>query len=277
MSKKTILITGTSSGIGKATVKYFSDRGWNVAATLRNPEKDTQMRVWPNVKTYALDVTQQSSVNTAIENAIRDFGGIDVIVNNAGYGAEGIFEKATPEQIQKQFDTNVFGVMNVIRGILPHFRQKKNGTIINITSMGGLITFPMYSVYHATKWAVEGFAESLHFELKPLGIRIKNIEPGAIQTDFYGRSKDSFINDKLTDYDNYEKAVTINIAKAAVNASGPEVVAKKVFKAANSRSYRLRYGAGNQATWILPLRNILPLSWFFATVRMVVEKGFRKK
>jgi NAD(P)-dependent dehydrogenase (short-subunit alcohol dehydrogenase family) len=277
MNKKTILITGTSSGIGKATVKYFSDRGWNVAATLRSPDKDSEMKNWPNVKTYALDVTNPSSISAAITATISDFGGIDAIVNNAGYGAEGIFEKATPEQIQKQFDTNVFGVMNVIRGILPHFRQKKGGTIINITSMGGLITFPLYSVYHATKWSVEGFAESLHFELKPLGIRIKNVEPGAIKTDFYGRSKDSFTNTALTDYDAYEKAVMLNIAKAELSAPGPEVVAKTVFKAANSRTYKLRYRAGSQAVWILPLRKMIPLRWFFAIVRMVTEKGFRKK
>jgi NAD(P)-dependent dehydrogenase (short-subunit alcohol dehydrogenase family) len=277
MSKKTILITGTSSGIGKATVKYFSDRGWNVAATLRSPDKDTEMKTWPNVKTYALDVTNQTSIENTIKSAIADFGSIDVIVNNAGYGAEGIFEKATPQQIQQQFDTNVFGVMNVIRGILPHFRQKKSGTIINITSMGGLITFPLYSVYHATKWSVEGFAESLHFELKPLGIRIKNVEPGAIKTNFYHGSKDTFTNDALTDYTHYEEVVRLNITKAELSAPGPAVVAKTVFKAANSNSYKLRYRAGSQAVWILPLRRMIPLSWFFGIVRMVVEKGFKKK
>lgn len=276
-TNKTILITGASSGIGKATVIYFQQQGWNVAATMRSPEKEKELGKLPQVKLFRLDVMDETTIREAVEGAIAAFGGIDVIVNNAGYGAVGIFEAATPEQIKRQFETNVFGVMNVIRAVLPHFRAKKSGTIINITSMGGRITFPIYSVYHGTKWAVEGFAEALQFELRPFNIRVKNVEPGAIKTDFYERSMDLFKKEGLTAYDEYERVVYTSTQKAGENAPGPEVIARKVFKAANDRSFRLRYPGSMQSSMLLLLRHWLPLSWFNAIVRSIVEKGFSGK
>ncbi|MGL4597722.1 MAG: SDR family oxidoreductase [Bacteroidia bacterium] len=272
---KTVLITGTSSGIGRATVQYFSANGWNVAATMRSPEKETELGKLPNVKLYKLDVMDSASIESAIESAMRDFGNLDVVVNNAGYGAVGIFEAASDEQIRRQFDTNVFGVMNVTRAILPHFREKRNGTIVNVTSMGGLITFPIYSVYHGTKWAVEGFAEALQFELRPFNIRIKNVEPGAIKTDFYDRSMDLFKKEGLTAYDKYEQVVYANTQKAGEDAPGPEVVAKKIFKAANDTNFKLRYPVGGTAPALLAMRRFIPLSWFMGIVRSVVEKGYK--
>jgi NAD(P)-dependent dehydrogenase (short-subunit alcohol dehydrogenase family) len=273
---KTVLITGASSGIGKATALHFAQNGWNVAATMRRPEQETELSQHPNVKLFRLDVTDAASIRQALADARAAFGGIDAVVNNAGYGAIGIFEAATPEQIQRQFDTNVFGVMNVIREILPYFREKRDGTIINVTSMGGLITFPIYSVYHATKWAVEGFAEALQFELKPFNIRVKNVEPGAIKTDFYDRSMDLFRKDGLTAYDEYQRVTFANSQKAGANAPGPEVVAKAIFRAANDRSFRLRYPAGGQGPMLLALRRFVPLGWFTGIVAGVVEKGFKR-
>ena len=272
---KTILITGASSGIGKAIALYFASKGWNVAATMRNPTKEVELNQMDNIKLYSLDVIEKPSIKKAIQSTINDFGQIDVIVNNAGYGALGIFEKSTDAQLRKQFDVNVFGALNVIKEILPHFRNNKKGTIINITSVGGLITFPLYSAYHATKWALDGFSESLHYELKPLGIKVKNVEPGAIKTDFYSRSQDLFVDDNITDYDNYETACIRNMQEAGEKAPGPEVVAKVVWKAANSRSFKLRYPAGSDAKALLFLRRIIPNSWFFGLVRFVVEKGFK--
>ena len=273
--KKTVLITGTSSGIGKSSALYFASKGWNVAATMRTPEKEKELSKVDGIKLFKLDVTDPASIQSAIEESISVFGGIDVVVNNAGYGGVGVFEAASQEQIQRQFDTNVFGVMNVTRAILPYFRQKKSGTIINVTSVGGLITFPIYSVYHSTKWAVEGFAEALQYELRPFNIKIKNIEPGAIKTDFYDRSQDLFKKEGLTDYDNYAKVAFENTHNAGVNAPGPEVVAKKIYKAALDRSFRLRYPAGPQAPALLFLRRLLPLSWFRGIVKLVVERGFK--
>ena len=273
--KKTVLITGTSSGIGKSTALYFASKGWNVAATMRTPEKEKELSKVDGIKLFKLDVTDPASIQSAIEESISVFGGIDVVVNNAGYGGVGVFEAASQEQIQRQFNTNVFGVMNVTRAILPYFRQKKSGTIINVTSVGGLITFPIYSVYHSTKWAVEGFAEALQYELRPFNIKIKNIEPGAIKTDFYDRSQDLFKKEGLTDYDSYANVAFENTQNAGVNAPGPEVVAKKIYKAALDRSFRLRYPAGPQAPALLFLRRLLPLSWFRGIVKLVVERSFK--
>lgn len=272
---KTVLITGTSSGIGKAAVKYFSEQGWQVAATMRTPQKEHELGLLPNVKLYPLDVTDDESIQSAIQASIKDFGGIDVVVNNAGYGAVGIFEKATKEQIQKQFETNVFGVMNVTRQILPYFREKNAGTIINVTSMGGRITFPIYSVYHGTKWAVEGWAEALQFELRPFNIKIKNVEPGAIKTDFYERSMDLFKKEGLNAYNDYEQIVYQNSQKAGETAPLPIVVAKTIFKAATDNSNKLRYPSSPQSAMLLFLRWLLPLKTFMAIVRSVVEKGFK--
>lgn len=271
--RQTIMITGTSSGIGRATVRYFSDRGWQVAATMRKPEAEREMSQWPNVRLYKLDVLDEDSIAAALKKAIADFGQIDVVCNNAGYGAIGIFEKATQDQIRKQFDTNVFGCMNVIRAILPHFRTRRSGTIINITSMGGRITFPIYSVYHGAKWAMEGFSESLQFELRPLGIRVKTVEPGPIKTDFYSRSQELFTNDRIKDYDAYEKTTLRNTQDAGAQAPGPEVVAKTIFKAANDTGFRMRYASDLQGQSLLMLRRLIPTSWFVRIVRMVVERG----
>ncbi len=270
---KTVLITGASTGIGKATAEYFAMKGWNVAATMRQPEKAEGFLKAPNIRLYPLDVTKPESIRKAVESCIKDFGGLDVIVNNAGYGAIGIFEKASPEQIRQQFETNVNGMMNVIREVLPHFRKKRNGTIINITSTGGLVAFPIYSVYHGTKWAVEGFSESLAYELRPFNIKVKCVEPGAIKTDFYSRSQDLFSKDGLSDYDRYEKITYTNTQKEGKKAPGPEVVAKVIYKAAVSKSFRLRYPAGFQSRLMLSVRRLIPVRWFSAIIRMVVERG----
>ncbi|MES2654413.1 MAG: SDR family oxidoreductase [Bacteroidota bacterium] len=270
---KTILITGSSTGIGKATAIYFAEKGWNVAATMRNTENGKDLSAYPHVKVLVLDVMNQASIDKAIEETIALFGRIDVLFNNAGYALVGAFEAMSEEQIKKQFDTNVFGVMNVTRAILPYFRNKRSGTIINTTSMGGLFTFPLYSVYHATKWALEGFMESLHYELKPFNIRIKNIEPGAIRTDFYDRSLQLV---SMPAYDAYVKTAHSNMLNATASASNAEVVAKEVFKAATDNNFRLRYPVGGGSSLLLFIRKLVPLNIFFALMRWQVEKGLKK-
>jgi NAD(P)-dependent dehydrogenase (short-subunit alcohol dehydrogenase family) len=270
--KKTILITGSSSGIGKETALYFSERGWNVAATMRKPENNPELAAIPGIKLFTLDVTDSASINQAVDQIIQNFGKIDVILNNAGYGAVGPFESASDKMIKRQFDTNVFGVMNVIRAVLPHFRSQKNGMIINVTSMGGRITFPFYSLYHGTKWAVEGFSESLHYELREFNIRVKIIEPGAIKTDFYERSLDITKKEGLTAYDNYFNRAFPNMQKVGETAAGPEIVARKIYKAATDGRKKMRYPVGSNAPLLLFLRAVLPYRVFFFLVRKVVEK-----
>ena len=269
---KTVLITGSSSGIGRAIAHYFQSKGWQVAATMRKPENEQDLDKLDNTKLYALNVCDKHSIQEAINSAIDDFGGIDVIVNNAGYGLVGPFEASTEEQIQRQFDTNVFGLMNVTRAIIPHFRECKSGTIINITSVGGRLSFPLYSLYNSTKWAVEGFSESLQYELRQFGIKVKLIEPGAIKTDFYDRSMDVIKRKGPNLYDDYVDRAFNNIQDMGASAEGPEGVAKKTYKAATDSGNRLRYPVGGGAPALLFLRRILPDSLFFMGIRTGVEK-----
>lgn len=269
---KTVLITGCSTGIGKTVAVYFQAMGWNVAATMRNPENETELTELENLKCIRLDVQDEDSIGKAIAEAMSAFGSIDVIVNNAGFGTVGPFEAASNEQIYRQFDTNVFGVMNVTRAILPYFREKKQGVIINIASVGGRMTFPLYSLYHATKWAVEGFSESLQFELRPFNIRVKIIEPRSTRTDFWGRSQEVVVKKGFDVYDTYVNTVVPNLQKAGAYAPEPDGVAATVYRAANDTSWRLRYQAGSGAALYMFLRRILPTRLMNAILRRALEK-----
>lgn len=264
---KTVLITGASSGIGKATAEVFAEQGWNVVATMRLPDGGGDLCAHENVLCTRLDVTDSSSIESAIACGIQEFGRIDAVVNNAGYGAVGPFEAASEEELRKQFDVNVFGVMAVTQAILPHFREHRSGSIVNVSSMGGRVTFPLYSVYHATKWAIEGFSESLQFELEPFNIRVKLIEPGAIQTDFYSRSMNVFEKEGLSAYDDYTQTRLAKMHSAGHSGSSPRAVAKVIFRAANDASGRLRYPAAGGAWGILLLRRLLPTRLFNALIR----------
>src|ERR1700749_5199440 len=198
--KKTVLITGASSGFGKAAVKLFHTNDWNVIATMRSPEKETELSKLSNVLISKLDVTDKQSIQNAVNEGIEKFGRIDVLVNNAGYGAMGALEASTEEQVKQQFDVNLFGLIEVTKAVLPGMRQQRSGVIINVSSVGGRITFPFASLYHATKFAVEGLTESLQYELNPLGIRLKIVEPGGYRTNFAGRSVGFFGPDGIEEY-----------------------------------------------------------------------------
>jgi NAD(P)-dependent dehydrogenase (short-subunit alcohol dehydrogenase family) len=264
--KQTILITGASSGIGRATALYFFERGWNVAATMRSPEKAVD---WPeDIFRVRLDVTQVDTIREAMERTRRRFVAIDAVVNNAGYGLAGPFEASRPEQVERQFATNVFGLMNVVREILPYFRERRTGTIVNVASIAGRMAIPLYSLYGGTKWAIEGFTESLQYELKPFNVRVKIVEPGPIKTGFYDRSMEVASQPGLTAYDGFAARAMANIHKAGETAPGPEKVARVIFKAVTDGSWRLRYQANAGA--ILFGRKLLPDRAFFAMVRAVV-------
>ena len=265
--KKTVLITGASSGIGKAAALYFSAQGWNVAATMRNPENEKGLSAKSDVKLYALDVTKPDTIDATIESAIRDFGKIDVLVNNAGFGADGVFELMDDDFIRTQFETNVFGLMRVTRAIIPIFREQKAGVIVQVASMGGRLTFPLFSIYHGTKWAVEGFSEALQFELVQFNIRIKIIEPGAIKTEFYGRSR-SFVGLDFEPYKAFTDKVDKLNQETGAKGESPDVVAKTIFQAANDSSSKLRYATGSPAPILLLVRKLLPDAFWFWIVRM---------
>ena len=245
--KKTILITGSSSGIGKDTAKYFQSKGWNVIATMRNPENENELSTLANVQVVKLDVLDLNSIESAIEKGIKHFGKIDVLVNNAGYGAYGPLESFPREKILRQFNTNVIGLMDVTRAILPHFRKNKSGIVINISSMGGKMTFPLGSLYHGTKFAVEGISESMRYEMEQIGCKVKIIEPGSIATDFAGRSFDFNHDENLKEYQPIVTKILTVFPTMIKSASPVKIVSKVIFQAATDGKSKLRYMAGKDA------------------------------
>ena len=267
---KTVLITGASTGIGYATALLFFQRGWNVVATMRSPETATDLANLPTMRCLRIDVTDATSITAAVAQTIAEFGAIDVLINNAGYALMGAFEACTPEQIERQFATNVFGLMAVTRAVLPHFRDRQAGVIVNIASIGGRMAFPIYSLYHSTKWAVEGFSDALQYELAPFNIRVKIVEPGPIKTDFYARSPDIATQPDLTAYDAFVAKVLPKMNQAGANGSPPSSVAEVIYRAATDDSRRLRYPAGGNASVLLTLRHWLPDRWFQQLINWMV-------
>ena len=252
---QTIFITGSSSGMGRDMVHYFAEKGWNVAATMRNPSRDgTELLSLGSVKTYALDVTESDSVKAVIDEAISDFDGIDVIVNNAGVGQFGPFEGASEAQIDQQIAVNLKGPMTVIKEILPHFRSRKAGVIVNITSIGGRITMPLNSVYHGMKWGLEGLTEALSYELRPFGITLKLIAPGGVKTDFAGRSLTRTKVDLDPEYERQTESFLEVAGKRSENWSEPRIVSEVVFQAITDGSDKLRYTAGADAAMMWEAR-----------------------
>ena len=265
--KKTVLITGTSSGIGKSAVFEFATMGWNVIATQRKPEMEFDFKSLPNVTLYPLDVTDLESVVRIMSKVHEDYGHIDVVVNNAGYGVDGVFESMSDDIIEKQFNTNVFGLMRVTREAIKFMRPTGGGTIIQISSMGGKITFPLYSIYHATKFAVEGFTESLQYELAQFNIKLKLIEPGPIVTEFYGRSRQFVKSNDTHLYDTFIQKFNDAAEKVMKQAEGPDVVAKMIYKAATDNSSQMRYPVGKPGPMLLKLRKLLSDKLYFLMVR----------
>ena len=243
---KTVFITRASSGIGRAAANLFAQHGWNVAATMRRPEAETELNQLPSVKLYALDVTQPEAVKTAVAQAIADFGPIDVLLNNAGYGLAGPLETASEEKIMEQFSTNLFGSMRTIQAVLPTMRGAKSGVIINVTSIGGLVGFPFNSLYHATKFALDGLSESLNYELRPFGIRVKVVAPGGVTTDFATRSL-KMTMDGPSEYDENLQKVFAAFAQSSGNYSTSEQIADVIYQAATDGTNQIRYLAGADA------------------------------
>lgn len=264
---RTVLITGSSSGLGRATALLFQSRGWNVVATMRSVSDAGDLAELDNVLVAYLDVLDHGSIEAAVSAGIRRFGRIDALVNNAGYGAYGPLELTPVERIRRQFDVNVLGVLATTRALLPHFRANGSGVVVNVSSVGGRITFPLGSLYHGTKFAVEGISESLQYELGAIGARVKIVEPGGMKTDFGGRSLD-FANDAdVTEYQPLVGATLAALGPMMATGSEPGLVAEVVYKAATDESDEMRFVAGADATEMIASRAASDDVSFFAATK----------
>lgn len=238
--KNTIFITGASTGLGKATAKLFQSRGGRVIATMRNPAHETELGLLENVTLLPLDVTDAEQIGSTVKQALA-MGDVDVVFNNAGYGLMGAMEALTDEQIFKQLNTNLLGVLRVTKEFIPYFRERKKGLFISTTSMGGFLTFPLHSIYHASKFALEGWSEGMSYELGLHNIGIKTVAPGGITTEFLGRSLDRNSHDK---YSVLENKLFSQIDAMMGAASTPQQIAEVVFEAATDGKDQIRYAAG---------------------------------
>ena len=264
---KTILITGASRGLGKATAQLFQQKGWNVVATMRTPEKETELTTLDNVLVTRLDVLDQDSITKAIQLGIEKFGKIDVLVNNAGYAVYGLLEATPREKITRQFDVNVIGLLDVTKAILPHFRKNKDGILINISSIAGKMTFPLGSLYDGTKFAVEGISEALSFEMEAIGCKVKIIEPAAINTDFVSRSLDMNNDESLTEYQELIGKLFKTMESLPEHGSEPIVVANVIYEAATDGTDKLRYTAGEDARMMVANRKELDDKTFIQGIK----------
>ena len=267
--KKTILITGSSSGIGRASVIKFQKEGWNVIATMRSPEKEEELNKLENVLLTKLDVLDLESIDNSLATGIEKFGKIDVILNNAGYALMGTFESAKRESIVRQFGVNVQGIFDITQKALPHFRANKDGMFINVSSIGGKMTFPLMPLYHSTKWAVEGFSESLRWEMAQIGVKVKIVEPGGVATDFGTRSLDMQHNPELVEYKELVNGVMEAMKKMSDPSmmSTPETIADVIYTAATDETDTLRYRAGADAEQLLTARSSMTDEEFFAMLK----------
>ncbi len=265
--KKAILITGASSGFGKDTAKVFQQNGWNVIATMRSPEKEQELSQLDNVFVTRLDVQDQASIEKALQAGMEKFGRLDALVNNAGYGLMGVFESATRGQIQQQYAVNVFGMMSVTQAVLPYMRKNGDGVIVNISSFGGMVGLPFGSLYNSSKFAVEGFSEALSHELAPLGIAVKIVEPGSVQTNF--RNGLELIKNDIPEYNPHMASFFSRYPQPTAHlpkASAVDV-ATVVFQAVTDETPQLRYVVGQDAQFYIDMKLMKAERDYVKTIR----------
>ena len=254
--RKTVLITGTSSGIGRATTQKLLDEGYCVYAAARNTAKLKPLAAC-GAEILELDVTQDESMKLGVERIIHECGRLDILINNAGYGSYGALEDVPIEEAKHQFEVNVFGLGRLTQLVLPHMRRQSFGKIVNITSVGGKIYEPLGSWYHASKFAVEGLSDCLRLELQPFGIDVIIVEPGPIRTEWGATAIEKLMQmsghtayataaqkgSKLLALSNYEKV-----------ASEPEVVANTISRAIKAKRPKARYVSGTGAAFLVTFR-----------------------
>jgi NAD(P)-dependent dehydrogenase (short-subunit alcohol dehydrogenase family) len=262
----TVLITGSSSGYGKATAEYFLEKGWNVIATMRQPNDNSIVGPANRLKVVALDVTGSESVKSAVREAIGLFGGVDALVNNAGIGIFAPLETTSDEATKHLFEINTLGVIAMARALIPHMRERGSGTIVNVTSSVVFNPKPFVSIYAASKAAVEGLSEALHHELAPLGIKVRVVEPGYGPETKFGSSMMA-LNDESTFPPAYQELLAAVMKGIPTDTTKLEDVAETVFRAVSDTGPTLQYPAGADSIAIARKRTELNEEAFLELMR----------
>jgi NAD(P)-dependent dehydrogenase (short-subunit alcohol dehydrogenase family) len=270
---KAVLVTGCSTGIGRATAEHLAAKGWTVYATARRPDSIADLRE-KGCRTLALDVTDDASMQAAVDAVASESGTVGVLVNNAGYGLEGAAEVTPMDEIRRQFETNVFGLFRLCQLVLPGMRDQGWGRIVNISSVGGKMTLPGGAYYHASKHAVEAFSDALRFETAGFGVRVIVVEPGLIKTDFANTVSAKVQRADTGPYAAFNEAVAKNVMNAydgvmgkLGGAVGPESVAEVIERAITRDRPRTRYRITSGARFILTMRKLLPDRGYDAFLR----------
>ncbi len=277
MARKTVLITGCSTGFGRLTARTFHDRGWNVVATMRSPERETELTELDRVLVTRLDVTDRDSIQQAVDAGLERFGALDVVVNNAAQGGHALLEQSSDEMTRAMYETNVFGTMNVCRAVLPHMRSRGQGCIINVTSMAGWLGLPLETSYCGTKHAVEGMTEALYLELKPLGIQAKTVAPGAyLRTEFTANANDGEVGAGGEELAAYAKRLREHFRSSVKNEGGeqadPQEVADKIYECATTET-PVHNPVGSDAQLIVAMMASPPRDEFLAKVEPLLLPG----
>lgn len=255
--RHSVLITGTSSGFGRAAVKLFLERGWQVAATMRDVADWQGDKASPNLLLTTLDVTNRASADAAFGKAVNTFSKIDCVVNNAGQGLLSVAESTPLEVAHRLFDTNFFGYLNVMQAALPHFRKSGGGRFINVSSGSSIMPEPLMSIYSASKSAVEGFSESVAYELATQNVVVKLVEPGMVQgTNFMQQTqKSSQLVPQPEEYKGYvEQIIKMYMSRPADGLATEQDVAEAIFEAATDSSQELRRQVGADVTKTATMR-----------------------
>ena len=258
---KTVLVTGASSGIGQATALLLAQKGYHVFGTSRYPIS----RIIPQVEMIALDVRSDESVEACIKTVMKKAGRLDILINNAGYELSGALEETSLDEAAGQFDTNFLGVLRMIKAALPIMREQNQGQIINISSLAGLVGIPFLGMYSASKFALEGYSESLRYEVKPFNIHVSMVEPSFLKTPMMNTRQ--LAAHPIRDYDQWRKRALAAVREFEENAPGPELVANIVLKIIKSKSPRLRYILGQQAAVVSNLQRFLPEAMLEQAIR----------
>ena len=272
MDKKIVLITGASSGIGKAVARRLAGGEYVVFGTSRDPSGSGEI---PGVKLLPLDVRSDHSVSACVQAVLDQAGGLDVLINNAGYALTGAVEEASLEEAKEQFETNFFGIARMVKAVLPVMRRRGRGRIIHISSLAGLAPMPYQGFYSASKHALEGYSEALRQEVKPFNIHVSLVEPGFIRTGLGRNSRNPAGG--IADYDPWRGRAMDSIARYIDDAPDPAIVAECVARALESGVPATRYKAGKEATRVIRLRRLLPESLFERLIRSHFQIDFPRE